>query len=255
MTEFAIKDSGARQEFGGGMVRDTTEGKIDWLNLRFGPLFRRVAEHLTKGRTKYPDPQPGVPNWTLAEGREEALRAKSSAARHFEQWLQGDLDEDHASAVVFNMNLFEYCREKDPTIPAGFGTGGALPEPVIFDGVLDFDDVFLDFEEEPYAGKPWHIEPQDSITEAIPDTVFGFGNTQDLRDFETQPSFGKGDLVEDAFGGDGAQKGIGIVTDVRPGLVFDTEVEWPSGRRSVHQRTELALVESACNSNCLGCDC
>lgn len=126
MTEFAIKDSGQRQEFSGGMVRDTTEGKIDWLNLRFGPLYRRVAEHLTKGRIKYPDPAPGVPNWTLAEGREEALRAKQSAARHFEQWLQGELDEDHASAVVFNMNLFEYLREKDPSIPAGFGTAGAL---------------------------------------------------------------------------------------------------------------------------------
>lgn len=124
--EFEIKDSGARQQFSGGMMRDTAEGKIDWLNLRFGPLYRRIAEHLTKGRIKYPDPAPGVPNWTLAEGREEALRAKQSAARHFEQWLQGDLDEDHAAAVAFNMNLFEFIREKDPSIPAGLGTGGAL---------------------------------------------------------------------------------------------------------------------------------
>jgi hypothetical protein len=123
---FTIKDSGERREFAGGMVRDTSEGKVDWLNLRWGPLYRRIAEHLTKGRLKYPDPQPGVPNWTLAEGREEALRAKQSAARHFEQWLRGDTDEDHAAAVAFNVNLFEFLREKDPTIPPGFGTQAGL---------------------------------------------------------------------------------------------------------------------------------
>ena len=125
-TTFTIKDSGARQEFGGGMVRDTQEGKIDWLNLRFGPLYRRIAAHLTKGREKYPDPEPGVPNWTLAEGREEALRAKQSAARHFEAWLNGETDEDHAAAVPFNINLFEYIRERDPSISPGFGTGAVL---------------------------------------------------------------------------------------------------------------------------------
>lgn len=110
--EFTIKDSGARQEFGGGMVRDTTEGKIDYLNVRFGPMFKRWAAHLTKGREKYPDPEIGVPNWTLAEGREELERARQSAARHFEQWLAGDRDEDHAAAVFFNINLAEYVREK-----------------------------------------------------------------------------------------------------------------------------------------------
>jgi len=126
VSEFAIKDSGARQEFSGGMVRDTQEGKIDWLNLRFGPLYRRIAEHLTKGRLKYPDPELGVPNWTLARGREEALRAKQSAARHFEAWLNGETDEDHAAAVPFNINLFEYIRERDPSISPGFGTGAVL---------------------------------------------------------------------------------------------------------------------------------
>lgn len=115
--EFGIKDSGARQEFAGGMVRDTTEGKIDYLNVRFGPMLRRWAAHLTKGRAKYPDPEPGVPNWTLAEGQEEYLRARSSAARHFEQWLAGDQDEDHAAAVFFNINLAEYVLDKAGRLP------------------------------------------------------------------------------------------------------------------------------------------
>lgn len=118
---FEIKDSGARQEFSGGMVRDTTEGKVNFLNVRFGPMLRRWAAHLTKGREKYPDPEPGVPNWTLAEGIEELLRAKESAARHFEQWLAGEHDEDHAAAVYFNINLAEYVAEKQPVVPAETG--------------------------------------------------------------------------------------------------------------------------------------
>lgn len=94
------------------MVRDTTEGKINFLNVRFGPMFKRWAAHLTKGREKYPDVEIGVPNWTLAEGRAELERARESASRHFEQWLAGDRDEDHAAAVYFNINLAEYVLDK-----------------------------------------------------------------------------------------------------------------------------------------------
>jgi hypothetical protein len=91
------------------MVRDTTEGKTNFLNILFGPMLDRWATHLTKGREKYPDPEPGVPNWTLAQGRDEFLRAKESAFRHFLQWMRGDRDEDHAAAVFFNINLAEYA--------------------------------------------------------------------------------------------------------------------------------------------------
>lgn len=125
MSEFAIKDSGARQEFSGGMVRDTTEGKVNFLNVRIGPMLRRWATHLTKGREKYPDPMPGVPNWTLASGVEEYLRAKESAARHFEQWLAGDRDEDHAAGVFFNINLAEYVLENNPFVSPSGGVTGA----------------------------------------------------------------------------------------------------------------------------------
>lgn len=132
LTEFAIKDSGTRQEFAGGMVRDTTEGKTNFLNVRFGPMLRRWAEHLTKGRDKYPDPTPGVPNWTLASGVEEYLRAKESAARHFEQWLAGDRDEDHAAGVFFNINLAEYVLGKMDATDPGLGAvvgDSTRPEP------------------------------------------------------------------------------------------------------------------------------
>jgi hypothetical protein len=121
MSQFEIKDSGERKEFSGGMVRDTSEGKVNFLSVRFGPMLARWAGHLTKGREKYPDPAPGVPNWTLAEGQEEYLRAKESAARHFEQWLDGSRDEDHASAVFFNINLAEYILDRERGLQPGLG--------------------------------------------------------------------------------------------------------------------------------------
>jgi len=112
---YAIKDSGQREMFDGGMVRDIEEGKIDYTNLFewFEPMGTRYAEHMTKGRAKYPDPEPGVPNWTLADPTPEMYqRFKRSAARHFKQWLRGDTDEDHAAAVLFNINGAEYVKER-----------------------------------------------------------------------------------------------------------------------------------------------
>lgn len=117
-TSFSIKDSGERRSFESGMVRDTSEGKTNFLSVRFGPMFRRWADHLTKGRVKYPDVSPGTPNWTLAAGEEEFLRAKESAARHFESWVNGERDEDHAAGVFFNINLAEYVLEQTEIDPA-----------------------------------------------------------------------------------------------------------------------------------------
>lgn len=109
---FVVKDSGARQSFDSGMVRDTTEGKVDYHRVFDGPMIDRWAAHLTKGAVKYPDVSPGVPNWTLAAGPEELARFRASAIRHFRQWLRGDLDEDHAAAVFFNINGAEYVGGK-----------------------------------------------------------------------------------------------------------------------------------------------
>jgi hypothetical protein len=109
---FTVKDSGERQDFASGMVRDTTTGKADVELIFNGPMADRWAEHLTKGAQKYPDVSPGVPNWTLARGVEEMIRFRKSAVRHFRQWLHGDRDEDHAAAVFFNINGFEYVRAR-----------------------------------------------------------------------------------------------------------------------------------------------
>ena len=109
---FEVKDSGERKQFESGMVRDAAEGKINFLLVRPGPMFRRWAAHLTKAEAKYPPPEPGVPNWTLASGPEELDRFRQSAARHFESWLNDETDEDHAAGVIFNVNGAEYVKEK-----------------------------------------------------------------------------------------------------------------------------------------------
>lgn len=112
MDEFVVKDSGQRLQFASGSLRDTAEGKIKWSRILFGPMARRWAWHLTKAEAKYPDPTPGVPNFTLIETDEELARYRESALRHFMQWWDGEKDEDHAAAVFFNVNGVEIIRAK-----------------------------------------------------------------------------------------------------------------------------------------------
>jgi hypothetical protein len=104
---FLVKDSGKREAFAGGMVRDTTDGKTDFSLILDGPMLVRWAVHLTKGALKY-----AKRNWMLAAGVDEYERFKESAFRHFLQWYRGDTDEDHAAAVIFNINGAEYVKEK-----------------------------------------------------------------------------------------------------------------------------------------------
>jgi hypothetical protein len=115
---FTVNDSGKREEFSSGMVRDTEDGKPDYTRCLDGPMFERWAEHLAKGAAKYPDVTPGMANWLLADGTKELTRFEKSAMRHFIQWLRGDRDEDHAAAVFFNINGAEYVRQNlSDTIP------------------------------------------------------------------------------------------------------------------------------------------
>jgi hypothetical protein len=104
---FIVKGSGARQSFASGMARDVTEGKTDYSLVLDGPMFDRWAAHLTKGAARY-----SKRNWMLAEGDAELARFKESALRHLLQWYRGEVDEDHAAAVFFNLNGAEYVREK-----------------------------------------------------------------------------------------------------------------------------------------------
>ena len=110
--EFVVKDSGKREEFAGGMVRDTSEGKLNYMRIMEGPMLDRWADHLEKGAVKYPDTELGIANWTLANDSAALYRYKMSALRHMMQWIRGDRDEDHAAAIFFNVNGGEHVRDK-----------------------------------------------------------------------------------------------------------------------------------------------
>jgi hypothetical protein len=104
-SEPTIKDSGARQQFDSGMVRDVTTDKINYALALDGPLFERYARHLTLGARKYAER-----NWMKASGAAELKRFRESALRHFWQWWNGETDEDHFAACVFNLNGAEYVK-------------------------------------------------------------------------------------------------------------------------------------------------
>ena len=129
MANFETKDSGARAEFESGMQRDTEEGKarFDLLIPKDVPydeqLVTRVAELMSRGAAKYTER-----NWEKANSNKELARYESSAYRHFMQWLTGETDEDHASAVVFNLIAAETVKYK---MKAGRSTGPHLHFPPV----------------------------------------------------------------------------------------------------------------------------
>ncbi len=112
--EFVTKDSGARQEYASGMRRDLQDNKprfdlITPLNCpKDANMLWRWAMLLERGMSKY-----GYRNWELANSEEELIRFKASAARHFQQWLNGyDSEEDHAAAIMFNIQAYEWLKRK-----------------------------------------------------------------------------------------------------------------------------------------------
>ena len=89
-----VKDSGERQKFSTGAVRDTQKGKgrFDLLPPR---ALKRIAKHFENGAIKY-----GDRNW---EKGMPFTRYIDSALRHLFAILEGKNDEDHKSAVAWNM--------------------------------------------------------------------------------------------------------------------------------------------------------
>lgn len=110
--DYETKDSGERVEYSSGMHRDVTDGKPDFsLILADVPyseqMLTRWAKLMERGATKY-----GRRNWQLARTDEEIERFKASAFRHFVQWITDENDEDHAAAVMFNINAAEFVKTK-----------------------------------------------------------------------------------------------------------------------------------------------
>lgn len=103
---FVTKDSGKREQYDSGMVRDTQDGKPRYDLIPHIPL-RRLADLYARGAEKY-----GEGNWMKAAGPEEMQRFKASAFRHFMQALQGERDEDHYTAAVWNLFAIMWLEDK-----------------------------------------------------------------------------------------------------------------------------------------------
>jgi hypothetical protein len=110
---WVTKDSGQRQDYPSGMRRDLQDGKprFDLIfpeGIPYGEqLLTRFAGLLERGAVKY-----GENNWQLANSEEELKRFRASGLRHMIQWACGETDEDHATAVIFNLMAYENTKRK-----------------------------------------------------------------------------------------------------------------------------------------------
>ena len=104
---FITKDSGERQVFETGMVRDSAIKALR-PDLVDQTMLQRWAELMGRGAAKY-----GERNWEKAATQAELDRFHASAYRHFFQWFNGlNPEEDHASAVFFNIAGAEMVKAK-----------------------------------------------------------------------------------------------------------------------------------------------
>lgn len=102
MSEFQLKDSGKREEFQTGAVRDTSEGKGCY-ELISPVAMKRLAVVLEKGKKKYQ-----ARNW---ERGMQMGRTMQSAIRHLNDYLEGKRDEDHLGQAMFNVMVLIHTEE------------------------------------------------------------------------------------------------------------------------------------------------
>ena len=92
--KYEMKDSGVREEFSTGAVRDTRDGKGRY-DLISPFAIKRLALVLEKGAAKYT-----ARNW---EKGWPLTRTLDSAIRHMYQYIEGKNDEDHLGHAMFNV--------------------------------------------------------------------------------------------------------------------------------------------------------
>lgn len=100
--DFVVKDSGKRQGFETGAVRDTQDDKPrpDLIS----PFMKwRLGMHLAKGAKKYSER-----NW---EKGFPFSRLLASAERHLTEFEMGLTDEDHLAACIFNLMAIMHFQE------------------------------------------------------------------------------------------------------------------------------------------------
>lgn len=108
-TEFkpVISDSGERTAFGSGAVRDLHSGKgrCDLLPMC---VLLRLARHYENGALKYEERnwEKGIPAHSFAD----------SALRHMMKYMDGQRDEDHLIAAIWNLCGLAWTEEKKPEL-------------------------------------------------------------------------------------------------------------------------------------------
>lgn len=100
-----IKDSGERTDFGTGAVRDMHAGK-GRCDLLPPAALLRLARHFENGAKKYGDRnwELGIPCHSFAD----------SGMRHLLKYMNGDTDEDHLIAAIWNLMCLAETEEKRP---------------------------------------------------------------------------------------------------------------------------------------------
>jgi len=127
---FEVKDSGKREEYDNGFIRDTEDGKPDYARIMAIPglhlipieMLERMGSHMLKGAEKY-----GMDNWRRATGLVAKLRFSRSLFRHARALILGKRDEDHAAAVWFNVAAYELTPAEDGYFQDDEGAWWTLP--------------------------------------------------------------------------------------------------------------------------------
>lgn len=110
--KFVTKDSGKRQNFSTGMVRDTQDGKPRY-DLIPAEGLRRLADLYARGAEKYDEN-----NWQKGQ---PYSRVYASLFRHMMAWREGDKSEDHLAAVAWNAFALMWYDENKPELDDLFG--------------------------------------------------------------------------------------------------------------------------------------
>jgi hypothetical protein len=110
MVNFTLNDSGKREQFETGSVRDTAEDKPRYELIPVEAL-ERLAMLYTRGAKVY-----GPDNWSRGQ---PFRRVFGSMLRHAFAWAKGERDEDHLAAVAWNAFALMYFEEalKKGTLP------------------------------------------------------------------------------------------------------------------------------------------
>jgi len=100
--QFLTKDSGKRENYETGAVRDTQNNKPRY-DLIPPTALRRLALLYARGAEKYDEH-----NWTKGIPMSRCI---ASMMRHVFQLIMGDKDEDHAAAIIFNVMCIMHFEE------------------------------------------------------------------------------------------------------------------------------------------------